>query len=46
LRRADAVTLRKLFKKHEDLIRNRIAQKIAQGATEPDRTFCLRSGEF
>ena len=43
---ADSVTLRKLFKKHETLIRDRIAQKIAQGAAEPDRTFSLRSGEF
>ena len=42
----DLASLRKFFKKHEALIRDRLARRITQGAAEPDRTFCLRSGEF
>src|ERR1700760_3470611 len=44
IRSADLVTLRKLFTKHEALIRDRITQKIGKGAAEPDRTFSLHSG--
>ena len=42
----DSTALRKIFKRYEELIRDRMAQKIARGASDPDRTFCLRSGEF
>ena len=43
---ADSTALRKIFKRHEELIRDQMARKIAQGLAEPDRTFCLHSGEF
>lgn len=43
---ADTAALRKIFKKHEELIRERIARKITQGMAESDRTYCLHPGEF
>ena len=43
---ADTTALRKIFKRHEESIRDGIARKIAQGVAEPDRTFCLHCGEF
>ena len=43
---ADTTALRKIFKRHEELIRDQMARKIAQGGAEPDRTFCLHAGEF
>jgi hypothetical protein len=42
----NSASLRKAFKKHETAIKNGIIRKIAEGTAEPDRTFCLRSGEF
>ena len=46
LQRLTLANLRKTFKKHETGIKDGISRKIAEGTAEPDRTFCLRSGEF
>ena len=43
---ADMARLRKLFKKYEPTIKNRISEKISLGAAEQDRTFRLNADEL